>query len=43
VRSIADLEQARSIPEIAGAIVGRALYEGVFTIEDALAACGGDR
>jgi phosphoribosylanthranilate isomerase len=43
VRSLADLETARTIPEIAGAIVGRALYEGIFTMEEALAACGGAR
>lgn len=43
VRSIEDLEIARTIPEIAGAIVGRALYEGIFTVEEALAACGGAR
>lgn len=39
VRSLDDLRAAREIPEIAGAIVGRALYEGVFTIEEALDAC----
>jgi len=39
VRSLDDLREAREIPEIAGAIVGRALYEGVFTIEEALDAC----
>lgn len=43
VRSIEDLEIARTIPEIAGAIVGRALYEGIFTVEEALAVCGGAR
>lgn len=37
VRSLADLEAARKIPEIGGAIVGRALYEGLFTLEEALA------
>jgi cyclase len=41
VRSLADLVAARAIPEIAGAVVGRALYEGVFTVEQALAACRG--
>lgn len=41
VRSLADLETARAIPEIAGAIVGRAIYEGIFTVEEALVACGG--
>jgi phosphoribosylformimino-5-aminoimidazole carboxamide ribotide isomerase len=39
VRSLADLEEASRIPEIAGAIVGRALYEGAFSVEEALAAC----
>lgn len=41
VRSLRDLEEARDIPEIAGAIVGRALYEGVFTVEEGLATCLG--
>jgi phosphoribosylformimino-5-aminoimidazole carboxamide ribotide isomerase len=40
VRSLADLETARAMPGIAGAIVGRAIYEGIFTVEEALAACG---
>ncbi|HKV12483.1 MAG TPA: HisA/HisF-related TIM barrel protein [Thermoanaerobaculia bacterium] len=39
VRELADLEAAREVPEIAGAIVGRALYEGAFSVEEALAAC----
>lgn len=39
VRELADLEAARAVPEIAGAIVGRALYEGAFSVEEALAAC----
>lgn len=39
VRSLDDLRAAREIREIAGAIVGRALYEGVFTIEEALDVC----
>jgi phosphoribosylformimino-5-aminoimidazole carboxamide ribotide isomerase len=39
VRDLADLEAARLVPEIAGAIVGRALYEGAFSVEEALAAC----
>jgi phosphoribosylformimino-5-aminoimidazole carboxamide ribotide isomerase len=39
VRSLADLEEASRAPEIAGAIVGRALYEGVFSVEEALAVC----
>lgn len=39
IRSLADLEAARAVPEIGGAIVGRALYEGAFTAEEALAAC----
>ncbi len=40
VHSLADLEAARQISEIAGAIVGRALYEGAFTVAEALAVCG---
>jgi phosphoribosylformimino-5-aminoimidazole carboxamide ribotide isomerase len=40
VHALSDLEAARQTPEIAGAIVGRALYEGAFTVEEALAACG---
>jgi phosphoribosylformimino-5-aminoimidazole carboxamide ribotide isomerase len=39
VGSLADLEAASLVPEIAGAIVGRALYEGAFTVEEALAVC----
>ncbi|MFL6193190.1 MAG: HisA/HisF-related TIM barrel protein [Thermoanaerobaculia bacterium] len=39
VHALSDLEAARRIPEIAGAIVGRALYEGAFTLEEALAIC----
>jgi len=41
VRSLADLEAAREIPGIAGAVVGKALYEGLFTVQEALAACRG--
>jgi phosphoribosylformimino-5-aminoimidazole carboxamide ribotide isomerase len=41
IRALADLEAARSFPEIAGAIVGRALYEQAFTTEAALAVCAG--
>ena len=33
-----DLRAVAAHPEIAGAIVGRALYEGAFTIEEAIAA-----
>jgi phosphoribosylformimino-5-aminoimidazole carboxamide ribotide isomerase len=40
VHALADLEAARTIPEVGGVIVGRALYEGAFTVEEALAACG---
>ncbi len=43
VHSLHDLVTAREVPEIAGAIVGRAIYEGIFTVEEALAACGGAR
>lgn len=40
VHALADLEAARTVPEVGGVIVGRALYEGAFTVEEALAACG---
>jgi phosphoribosylformimino-5-aminoimidazole carboxamide ribotide isomerase len=40
VHALADLEAASRHAEIAGAIVGRALYEGAFTVEEALAICG---
>jgi phosphoribosylformimino-5-aminoimidazole carboxamide ribotide isomerase len=36
VRRLEDLEAARKIPEIGGVIVGRALYEGAFTVEEAV-------
>lgn len=39
VRTLGDLEEASRMPEIAGAIVGRALYEGAFSVEEALAVC----
>lgn len=41
VRSLGDLRAAAKVPEVDGAIVGRALYEGVFTVVEALAACEG--
>ena len=41
VRSLEDLRQAAAHLEIAGAVVGRALYEGRFTVEEALAALAG--
>jgi phosphoribosylformimino-5-aminoimidazole carboxamide ribotide isomerase len=41
VRSLADLEAASRRPAISGTIVGKALYEGVFTVEEALAICRG--
>ena len=43
VRSAADLEVAARRPEIEAAIVGRALYDGSLTLDEALAACGGGR
>jgi phosphoribosylformimino-5-aminoimidazole carboxamide ribotide isomerase len=43
VRALADLETAVLFPEIQGVIVGKALYDGVFTLEQAMAACGGGR
>ena len=39
VRSLSDLERAREFPELDGAIVGRALYDGAFTVKQALDAC----
>lgn len=36
VRSLADLAAARRAPEIGGAVVGKALYEGAFSLEAAL-------
>jgi phosphoribosylformimino-5-aminoimidazole carboxamide ribotide isomerase len=36
VRSLADLQTALTVPEIGGVIVGRALYEGAFTIGEAV-------
>ena len=41
VRSLDDLRAASRVTEIAGAIVGKALYEGLFTLEDAIEACEG--
>ena len=41
VRSLEDLEAASQVDEIAGAIVGKAIYEGVFTVADALAVVKG--
>jgi cyclase len=38
IHKLADLEVAATMPEIAGAVVGRAIYEGAFTVEEALAA-----
>lgn len=39
VASLDDLALAAATPGIAGAVVGRALYEGRFAVEEALAAC----
>lgn len=36
VQRLEDLQAALGIPEIGGVIVGRALYEGVFTVEEAM-------
>ncbi|MCP3960265.1 MAG: bifunctional 1-(5-phosphoribosyl)-5-((5-phosphoribosylamino)methylideneamino)imidazole-4-carboxamide isomerase/phosphoribosylanthranilate isomerase PriA [bacterium] len=41
VQSLDDLRAASKVPEIAGAIVGKALYEGRFTVGEALVACRG--
>jgi phosphoribosylformimino-5-aminoimidazole carboxamide ribotide isomerase len=42
VRSLLDLEQARAAPEIAEAIVGRALYDGAIDLRSAIAVCRGE-
>ena len=36
VHRLEDLQAALGIPEIGGVVVGRALYEGLFTVEEAL-------
>jgi phosphoribosylformimino-5-aminoimidazole carboxamide ribotide isomerase len=41
VSSLDDLAEARETPGIAGVVVGKALYEGLFNIREALAACRG--
>lgn len=41
VRSLDDLARAREIPEIAGAIVGKALFEGAFSLFEGLAVSRG--
>lgn len=42
VSSLEDLAAARIVPEIAGAIVGQALYSGAFTLEEAMAVAHGE-
>lgn len=42
VGSLEDLAAAREEPAVGGAVVGKALYEGVFTLERALAVCRGE-
>ncbi|HVR29864.1 MAG TPA: 1-(5-phosphoribosyl)-5-[(5-phosphoribosylamino)methylideneamino] imidazole-4-carboxamide isomerase [Thermoanaerobaculia bacterium] len=42
VRSLEDLAQARAVPEIAAAVVGRALYDGALDLRRALAVCRGE-
>jgi phosphoribosylformimino-5-aminoimidazole carboxamide ribotide isomerase len=42
VRSLLDLERARVVPEIAEAIVGRALYDGAIDLRRAIAVCRGE-
>lgn len=37
IHALSDLEAMRGVPEVGGVVVGRALYEGVFTVEEALA------
>jgi len=43
VAELGDLERAARLPEVWGTIVGKALYEGVFTVEEALEACRGEK
>jgi phosphoribosylformimino-5-aminoimidazole carboxamide ribotide isomerase len=42
VSSLEDLAVVRVYPEIAGAIVGQALYSGAFTLQEAMAAAHGE-
>lgn len=42
VRELDDLRRASAVPQIAGAIVGKALYDGAFTVAEAVAACRGE-
>ncbi|HEV7667346.1 MAG TPA: 1-(5-phosphoribosyl)-5-[(5-phosphoribosylamino)methylideneamino] imidazole-4-carboxamide isomerase [Thermoanaerobaculia bacterium] len=42
ISSLEDLAAARVYPEIAGAVVGQALYSGAFTLEEALAVAHGE-
>lgn len=41
VRSLDDLRAAAGVEGVAGAIVGKALYEGLFTVAEARRACAG--
>lgn len=41
VQQLVDLAAAAEVPEVAGVIVGRALFEGAFTLEEALATVEG--
>jgi phosphoribosylformimino-5-aminoimidazole carboxamide ribotide isomerase len=43
VHTLEDLEAARKAPEIGGVIVGRALYEGAFTVEEAVGVLRSER
>ncbi|MEM7482477.1 MAG: HisA/HisF-related TIM barrel protein [Acidobacteriota bacterium] len=42
VSSLGDLAAARAVPGIGGAVVGKALFEGRFTVQQALAVCRGE-
>jgi phosphoribosylanthranilate isomerase len=42
VATLDDLRRAAATPGIGGAVVGRALYEGRFTVAEALAACASE-
>lgn len=39
VKSLDDLSTLKYLPNIAGVVVGRALLEGTFTLEEAIALC----
>ncbi len=42
IASLEDIQRAREMPEVSGVIIGRALYSGAFTFEQAMAASRGE-